>query len=146
MNKLAKIAAAAAVAGAVGAGIGIYQSRQSGFTADEKATISLVQAFQSCMQTEHGPYTSEQTAKALVEAQNIINEKLAGIPANQRPDQETLDMVAIRLREQLLAQNACMDKTKLDVPATQAKIDAMINKYGEEKVKNAILGPQPPQR
>ncbi len=146
MNKLGKIAAAAAVAGAVGAGIGIYQSRQSGFTADEKAAIGLVQAFQSCVQTENGPYTTAQVQKAIDEAQKIVDEQLAEIPADKRPDQGTIDLFTIGLREQLLVQNACLDKTKLDIPATEAKINAMIDKYGEEKVKNAIRGPQSPKR
>ena len=143
MNKVTKILAAAAVSGAAALGIATLARSGDGFSADEKATIRLVQEFQNCMATKTGPFTPEQTEKAAADVKEIIDAELAQIPADQRPPQELIDMVTAGMREQMLVQNACIEDTGLNVEETEAKMNAMVAKHGEEKVITALQTPAP---
>ncbi len=137
MNKAEKALSAALLVGAL-AGAGCV----SRFSADEKQTIEWAQKFNTCVQQDNPVVAMpEKQAKAMEKAKASIQEYFNAMGISASP--ERMDKLAVKAAKAILQEEVCAESLPIRIEDIQAKLNAMAEKYGDEKVRKAINAPKP---
>lgn len=119
MNLKKTIAAAVVGAGLALSGAAAMADEGINLTEDEKATLSLVQEFASCVEGKLSAIPQEEVRETV---QMLIEE---GVPPQPQVIQQYLQQIYV-----VPAQSECIQELNIDVEDTSSKIQDLVEKYG----------------